>query len=107
MNRCRACNRVGDDIGTCGRFATCPSLMGEAPTPLIPEKDSLIRCESCGIERAFPCVEAFKGSKTIAVDHTCPHPDSCGAVLVLATAGPAKAKKAPAKSAEDLAKDAE
>lgn len=84
MNRCRECGRVDAEMGTCGRFATCPAIMGERPQLVNPDRDVVLMCHDadCNITRVVS-VDSILAGKPPKIDHVCPHPSRCRCVCVV------------------------
>jgi hypothetical protein len=84
MLKCPSCGRVGDDIGACGSFITCPKLAGAvevAPT------DVLLKCDECQVMRVMAAGRIMHGRALVA-DHVCKRDqETCKAYpVVVATA---------------------
>jgi hypothetical protein len=76
------CGRVGEDIGTCGQFLSCP----KREVPVDPQTDIVLKCGPCDITRTVPADLVFQGKSKLKVQ--CPRADCC--VTVVSIKGPAE-----------------
>lgn len=67
MQKCpnATCGRVGDEIGQCGSFATCPKS-----AVAVEVTDVVLHCDLCEITRCVPASTIIKG-KALAAAHMC------------------------------------
>jgi hypothetical protein len=92
MRKCLACPRTDADVGTCGKFVTCPN----DSAPINPKTDVVLRCNKCDLTRAFSAVAVLHqtAARPVEMEFQCPvGVESCQAFVMQPDRTPPVAKK--------------
>jgi hypothetical protein len=95
LQKCAACGRAGDELGTCGSFATCPNQA----VPVGPA-DVVLQCDRCEITRAISASRIIHG-RSLQSPHACPlGEETCECKAIVLSVKPAQGKPARGEKQE-------